>query len=114
MSDSVLIVLIVALAVIVVLYMFRRQLGNFAFRANRQGLEAQLSTRQPDAPEEAAAPAPSPGVVISGSVQRGRGHKIQVSRDNVQVRDTLQQGQGHEISAGVGIEDKGRRTEDEA
>jgi hypothetical protein len=101
MSDTVLIALIVAVTLVVVLYMFRRQLSNFVFRANKQGVEAQLSTRQPDAPDQTPpGPDPSPGVVIRGNVQRGRDHKIQVGRDNVQVRDNLQEGQRQEITAG--------------
>ncbi len=107
MNDTVLIVLIISIAVIVVLYMFRRQLSNFAIKATKGGVEAQLSTHQPDAPDQPPPdPPPSPGVVISGNIQRGRDHKIQVRRDNVQVRENLQEGRGQEISADAETKDE--------
>ena len=112
MNETVLIVLIVAIAVIVVLYMFRHRLSDFAFKADGEGIETKLSTHQPDAPDPAApGPAPSPDVVISGNVQRGRDHKIKVRRDNVQVRENLQEGRGQEISAGAGDEGQGAKDE---
>jgi hypothetical protein len=50
------------------------------------------------AADQANAPAPQEGIVISGNVQKGREHKIEVGRQgNIQIKDNLQQGVGDEI-----------------
>ena len=49
MSDMVLITLIVAVAVIILLFMFRRRLSHFGIKANKEGIEAELETRDPSA-----------------------------------------------------------------
>ena len=107
MNETVLITLIVAVTVIVVLYMFRHRLRDFAFKADGEGIETKLTVHPPDAPDSPPlGPPPSPGVVISGNVQRGRDHKIKVRRDNVQVRENLQEGRGQEINASAETKDE--------
>jgi hypothetical protein len=105
MSDSVLIVLIVAAAVVVVLYLFRHQLRDFMLKASKQGLEASLSTHDPNKPEQAQPQTPrtvatpdTHKVVVRGNVQTGREHKIQVEHDDAEVRDNLQEGRDQEIN----------------
>jgi hypothetical protein len=105
MSDTVLIVLIIALAVIIVLFAFRGALSRFFLKASREGFEAELQTRDPaggqqsELPKEAAEP-PSPGVNISGNVQRGSGHRIAVNRPDVNVSDNEQSGRDQSIEVG--------------
>lgn len=99
MSDTVLIVLIVAVAVIVVLLIFRKQVSRFFIKAGKEGVEADLTTREPAAP--AGTPGGSPaGVVISGNKQIGKKNKIDVvGRSDVAMQDNLQLGEGQEIKA---------------
>ncbi len=87
MSDAVLITLVIAAAVIVVLFLFRDQLKAFIFKANREGVEAQLHTYEPqqDKPSQMADAAPNPDVVISGNELMGTGNEIDVGRSSVQI-----------------------------
>jgi len=94
MSDAVWIVMIVAAAVVVTLYLYRRRLRDFFLKADRQGLEARLSTH----PEDSSVAPAKPGVKISGNVQRGREHEISVARDDVEINDNLQEGRGQKIT----------------
>ena len=94
MSDTVLIVLIVAVVVAVVLFMFRQQLKRFLFKANKDGIEATLETR--DASRRSAGPR---GVSISRNVQAGKGNVIDVGRSDANVSENLQQGEDNVIRA---------------
>jgi hypothetical protein len=65
-------------------------------------MEASRPQSPPASPAQAAdqanAPASQEGIVISGNVQRGRDHKIEVGRGgNIQVTDNLQEGAKDEI-----------------
>lgn len=110
MSDSVLIVLIIAVTILVVLLFFRRQLSNFIFKANREGVEAQLKTHKPEKSVPSGGPAVRPGkrpsVNISGNRQIGKRNKIKVERDDADVSDNLQLGEDQEILARQDDEDK--------
>ena len=92
MSDTVLVVLIIAITVIVVLILFRKQLSRFFIRANKEGVEAELQTHEQEKPAGEKA-----GVSISGNKQIGRDNVIDVGRDNVEVEDNLQLGEGQQI-----------------
>ena len=92
MSDTVLIVLIIA--IVVVLYMFRRQLKSFFIKADKSGIKAKLETRESDTTVGRGA-----DVNISGSRQIGKGNVIEVGRSNVNVEDTTQLGQDQKIVA---------------
>jgi hypothetical protein len=117
MSDTAIIVLIVAVAVVVVLFIFRRQLRSFVFKADKGGLQTELTTHPPEGarapedvrpPETVPAPAPTapaaapqqPTVSIRGNVQQGADNVIDVRRDGVEVVENLQEGEGQEISVG--------------
>jgi hypothetical protein len=95
MSETTWIVLIVTAAVIVVLWMFRGTLSRFFLRANRDGVEAELQTRESEGTP--SAPSPAPGVNISGNRQLGKDNEIAVGRDNVNVSDNLQAGEEQSI-----------------
>ncbi len=102
MSNTAQIALIVTVAVVIVLYIFRRQLAEFMLKFNKDGLETKLTTHAPDAPKPApAAPAPaSRPVVIKGNVQEGADHVIDVRRGDVEVIENLQDGDRQEIVVG--------------
>ena len=95
MSDTVLTVLIVAIAIIVVLFMFRERLRNFIFKANKDGVEANLETNQQD--KTLGNQGRQPSVNISGNRQIGKGNRIDVGRSNVNVEKNLQKGDDEEI-----------------
>lgn len=93
MSDTVLTVLIVAIAVIGVLYMFRRQLSTFLFKASKDGLEAELMTRDPGETKTED----SHRVQISRNKLVGNDNQIEVGREDVGVEDNLLLGQKQKI-----------------
>jgi len=93
MSDTGLIVLIIAVAVVVVLYIFRNQLSRFFIKANQEGITAELETREPSAKSTEKA-----GVRISRSRQFGKGNILEVQRDDVVIEDPLQVGKVQKIS----------------
>lgn len=98
MTDTVLIVLIIALAVIVVLLFFRNQLSRFLFKANREGIEAELQTHKPvPGATSSTATSGAGGVAIRGNKQVGEGNAIDVGRDNVVVEDNVQRGKDQKI-----------------
>jgi hypothetical protein len=91
-----LIVLIIAVVVVVVLLIFRKQVSRFFIKASKEGLEADLTTREPAAPP-ATSLAGQPSVTISGNRQIGKEQKIDVGRPDVAIQDNLQLGQDQEI-----------------
>ena len=94
MNSTVWIVLIVAAAVIVILYMFRGTLSRFFLKANKEGLEAELETREPTDATSASAGKGVSGhsINISGNRQIGRDNEIAVERPGVNIIDNLQVG----------------------
>jgi hypothetical protein len=99
MNDAIWIALIIAGAIIVVLYMFRGVLARFFFKAGHEGVEASLETRDQTTGSATASPTPPPraGVNISGNQQIGRENKIEVGRQDVNVSDNTQLGEKQEI-----------------
>ncbi len=85
MSDTVLIALIIAMAVVIVLIVFRNRLSNFGLKIGKR-LDTKLETHSQSA-----------GVSISKSSQIGTGHEMKVSRDNVDISEVEQVGNGHKI-----------------
>jgi hypothetical protein len=104
MSDSVLMVLIVAVAVVVGLFMFRRQLSRFFLKANRKGLAARLETRDPGTMVREL-----DSVTISGNQQIGTKNTIETERSNVNVTDNLQLGERQTIAARPGSSVRNRK-----
>lgn len=84
MNQSVWIVLIVSVTVIVALFIFRRQLSSFFFKASKEGLETRLETRETIAGSAAEA-GERASVNISGTRLSGCRNKIKVSRPNVNI-----------------------------
>jgi hypothetical protein len=85
MSDIVLEVLIIAVAVVVILIFFRDKLGKFYIKF--KGMDASLETRN------------RASVDISGNVQSGKRHKIQTNLKDVKISDNLQEGEENLIDA---------------
>ncbi len=103
MSNTAQIALIVAVAVVIVLYLFRRQLAEFMLKFNKDGLETKLTTREPATPKPIPPATPAPAsrpIVIKGNVQEGADHVIDVRRGGVEVIENLQDGDHQEIVVG--------------
>jgi len=103
MNDTVLIVLIITIGVIVILLLFRNQLSRFLFKANREGIEAEMETHNTREGKAAAAASPAAtsgaeSVTISRNKQVGRDNVIDVGRANVAVEENLQRGENQEIT----------------
>ena len=96
MDSTIWIALIIAVAVVVVLFMFRRDIRKFFVKASRDGVEAGLETRDPNqnTPEVADR---SYGVNIKGNTQAGSGNKISVAQSDVNVEDNAQVGRDQSI-----------------
>jgi hypothetical protein len=88
MSDTVLIVLLIVIAVIIIVFFLRKRISHFFFKANKEGLEANIDTNQER----------KNGVEISGTTLRGENCTIDVSRDNVKITDVVENGKGHKIA----------------
>jgi len=98
MDNTTWIVLIVALTVILVLIIFRRTLSKFFLKANRDGVEAGLETREPTStPFQPGETNPAHSVNISNNKQIGANNKISVARSDVNVSDNTQAGQKQSI-----------------
>lgn len=99
MDNAVWIALIVAAAVIVVLFMFRRDIRKFFVKASRDGVEAGLETRDPgqSTPPGGVAPGRTAGVNVKGNKQIGAGNKISVGQSNVNIEDNAQVGHDQSI-----------------
>lgn len=85
MSDTVLKVLIIAVAVVIVLVIFRDKLGKFYIKF--KGMDASMETRD------------RASVNISGNVQLGEKHVIQTDRSDVNISENLQEGKENLIDA---------------
>ena len=94
MSDNVLIVLIIAVTVIAVLFLFRRQLSAFLFKAGKDGLEAELKVHDPS---ESNKEGDSHKVQISRNKLIGKENEIKVAQNNVGVDDNLLLGEKQKI-----------------
>jgi hypothetical protein len=81
MSDQVWIALIIVGGVVVVLYIFRRQLKDFMLRVTREGVDAGLSTHDPGKTNDTAAR----GVSVSGNTMLGWLQRIFVRHDDAEV-----------------------------
>jgi hypothetical protein len=86
MNETVQMALIVAIAVVIVMVIFRQRLSSFLFKATRKGVEAKLH-----------AGSTSDGINISGNVQKGQRQVIDVSRNNVNVEKNVQLGKDQTI-----------------
>ncbi len=86
MSDTVLITLIIAIAVVIILFIFKDRLSAFNLTANKRGLKGNVKNYPPS------------GVTISGVVQKGNKDKISVSQNDATVTNTKQLGDEDEIN----------------
>lgn len=97
MTETTWIALIIAVAVIVALFIFRRQLKDFILKINSGGVDAQISTHPPQPGQEH--PAGSRGVKISGNKMVGWLQRIFVRHDQAEVSDNVMVGGEQDITA---------------
>lgn len=93
MDATVWIALIIAVAVIIVLYMFRRDLRKFFLKAGSDGVEAGIETRESQTANSGA----SHSVNISGNKQIGTDQKISIQQSDVNISDNVQAGHKQKI-----------------
>jgi preprotein translocase subunit SecF len=99
MSDTVLVVLIMAVAIVVVLIVFRRRVSHFLFRADQQGVAAEMRTREDKATaadgqmDKTSRRRPA-DVTVRGVRQAGAGNEVEVSTtgQTADVEDIAQLG----------------------
>ncbi len=84
MSDTLIIALIIAVAVVIILIALKDRLGKFSLKANPDGINANLEAR-------------TGGVTISKSKQTGKGHDMTVTRDDVTITEHEQEGEDHKL-----------------
>ncbi len=99
MTETTWIVLIVAATVLVVLFIFRRQLKDFILKINSGGLDAQLSTHDPQPGQESSTLAAKRGVKISGNKMFGWLQRILVRHDDAEVSNNVMAGGKQDITA---------------
>jgi hypothetical protein len=103
MSDNVQIVLIIVAALVIVLFIFRKQLSDFRFKGGKEGVDMQLKTRK-----DAAQIAPGqPGEKQAGtSVNRnklwGKGNEINLEGTNASVDENQLIGEEQKINVKSG------------
>lgn len=99
MDSTVWIALIIAAAVIVILFMFRPALKKFFLRADQGGIEAGIETREVPAaqPSTDATPNQAHAIEISHNKLMGAKQKISVGRSDVKVSDNTQIGHNQAI-----------------
>ena len=96
MNDTVWIALIVALAVIVVLWMFRPMLSRFFLKVGKEGVEADLETRERQSQQ--------PGgfrrflTNVSRNWQIGRGNKMTITGSGTNFEGNAQVGKEQELN----------------
>jgi hypothetical protein len=112
MSDNVLIVLIITVAIIIVLFIFRDRLRKFSIKGGKDSVEANLETykekQTPTTKEINGKTEHAYGVNISGNKQIGKEHEIVVTKSNVNVSDNLQLGENDQIEVtrpGVNVDE---------
>lgn len=99
MSDNVQIILIISVALIIVLFIFRRQLSDFRFKGGKDGVDMQLKTKKTETNSSAnQSEKMSSGTSISGNKLWGRKNKIDVQANNASVDDNQLIGEEQEIS----------------
>ena len=96
MSETVQIVLIISVAVIVVLIIFRERLSRFMLKAGKDGLETELETQKKAQKPTAHRKG---DLSITGNKQVGRGNIIDVERSDSNVDNNLQLGDNQRITA---------------
>jgi hypothetical protein len=99
MSDKVLIALIIAAALVIVVYLLRARLSKLRIKADGQSVEGQLEA---GAPADGAAPASHPGVVVRGTWMTGKRQKVTVRRGDAELTDNVMRGTDQKITVDEG------------
>ena len=110
MNEKIILWSIVALTVLIVLFMFRRQLKHFLFKAGSEGIEARLDTYEKESNRRESDQIQTPGTInISRNRQVGKNNKIEVAQENVNVTENKQLGSNQEIKVKRTSQRKKRR-----
>ena len=98
MTQTFWIALIVAVAVVLVVLLLRRQLSSLFLKG--MGMEARVETHGPDSQNAArnTRAMTKGGVNISGFKQSGSNNKLDIARGDVNLEQTQQKGSGQEIN----------------
>jgi hypothetical protein len=100
MSDTVLIVIIITAAVLLILFMFRNQLSRFLFKANKDGVEAELETKEtPGSPASTGSPTAQPGASVRRVTLIGKGSTAEARGSKATVEDVTGLGVDQTFSA---------------
>ncbi len=94
MNDTVWIALIIALAVIVVLWMFRPVLSRFFLKVGKEGVEADLETRERSSQQPTTFRRFLTNV--SRNWQIGRGNKVRIEQSGTNFEGNVQAGEEQE------------------
>lgn len=99
-----LVAVLIVVAVLIILWIYRDRLKLFVFKINREGVSTELEAHKPASPLRAksAAPEPRSSVEISGNQQKGTGNQINVGRGDTRVRDNTQTGKDNKIDVKPG------------
>lgn len=96
MNEQVLIALIVAVAILAIIFLLRERLQRFGFKSKL--FETEIEThRQELSPPSASA---GGGVKISNNVMEGQGNRIEVRRGGTEVGDNQLRGENQDIFVG--------------
>jgi hypothetical protein len=101
MSDAVQIVLVIAVAILVVLLIFRKQLSNFQFKGGKNGVEMQLKThKEAKSTTSLQSDGRSGGVSVSRNKLWGRKNKIDIRSGsrNISADDNQMLGEEQDIT----------------
>jgi preprotein translocase subunit SecF len=96
MTERVWIFLIVAIAIIVVVFLLRRKLSRLLFKGG--GIEAEVATHNPLVPADAQ-PSRQASVTISANKLTGKRQRIEVDRNDTNVSGNKLKGEDQEILA---------------
>ncbi len=89
MTDTVWITLIIAVALVIILIVFRDKLSKFSLKA--KGLDTKMETH---------APPSSSGINVSSNVMEGKKQGIETSGGNINVKNNIMKGEEQKIKAG--------------
>lgn len=101
MTEKEIIYLIVAVTILLIIFMLRKQLKRFLFKGG--GLEAEVEThdRAGNGPSRTQSSSQG-GIHISGNKLKGKKNKINVGYSRANVEENRLKGEGNEINAGPG------------
>ncbi|KPA19553.1 hypothetical protein MHK_000228 [Candidatus Magnetomorum sp. HK-1] len=85
MNEVIWIALIIAAAIVIIVYALKNRLSDFSLNADPKKLGASLKTHGPS------------GIVIQNTKQNGNKNEMNISRDNVTIDNFEQSGSKHKL-----------------